>query len=146
VGLARRIVALLSSPNRSHNNKPGGAFGGYTAALLCIYLLLTRPLSKPEQPDPIDSPFQLFSPNSPGTVRLTATLLKPRSRIWISVVQIEIQRPATSPKVPSQITYKTCAFGIINMSNISLETGLTLPMDRVIPKEDIPDRERECKQ
>jgi hypothetical protein len=32
------------------------------------------------------------------------------------------------------------------MSNISLETGLTLPTDRVIPKEDIPDRERECKQ
>jgi hypothetical protein len=59
------------------------------------------------------------------------------------VVQIEIQRPATSPKVPGQITYKTCAFGI-SMSNVSLETGLTLPTDRVIPKEDIPDREREC--
>ena len=32
------------------------------------------------------------------------------------------------------------------MSNGSLETGCTLPTDRVIPKEDIPDRERECKQ
>ena len=32
------------------------------------------------------------------------------------------------------------------MSNVSLETESTLPMDRVIPKEDIPDRERECKQ
>jgi hypothetical protein len=31
------------------------------------------------------------------------------------------------------------------MSNVSLETGSTLPTDHVIPKEDIPDRERECK-
>jgi len=32
------------------------------------------------------------------------------------------------------------------MSNISLESGLTLSTPRVIPKEEIPDRETECEQ
>jgi hypothetical protein len=32
------------------------------------------------------------------------------------------------------------------MWDVSLETGSILPMDCVIPKEDIPDREREFKQ
>lgn len=32
------------------------------------------------------------------------------------------------------------------MSNISLETGLTLPTDTTIEKEDVPDRELECEQ
>jgi len=79
VGLVRGIIIPLYSLNRSHINKPSGAFGGYAAALLCqcahTYLLLTRPSPKPTQPDPINSPFQLFSPNSPGPVRLSATLL-----------------------------------------------------------------------
>ncbi|KAE9366745.1 hypothetical protein N431DRAFT_548499 [Stipitochalara longipes BDJ] len=126
-----------------------GAWGGYIAALLCqtarTYLTLTRLSSKPAQPDPINSHFQLFYPNTPGPVRLTASLLKPGSRI--SVVKIELQK-TVPPNIPSQgeIIYRTCALGIITMSNISLETGLTLRTEPSVPKEEIPNRETECEQ
>jgi hypothetical protein len=72
-------------------------------------------------------------------VRLTASLLKPGSRV--TVVQIELQKP-----ILGEAANQTCAIGIITMSNISLESGLSLPIDPSIPKEDIPDRERECEQ
>jgi Thioesterase-like superfamily len=151
MGLVRRIVISLFSLyflNRSLTHKSSGAFGGYIAALLCqcarTYLSLALPSSKPAQPDPINSYFQLFSPNTPGTVRLTATLLKLGFRI--SVVKVEIQRPVPSPKLPDQIAYRTCALGIISMSNVSLEAGLTLPTDLSVPKVDIPDRKKDCEQ
>lgn len=123
-----------------------GAWGGYIAALICqaaqTHLALTRSKSKPAQPDPINSHFQFFSPISAGPVRLAVTILKAGSKV--SVVQVEVQRQVKSSQGRGQVGYKTCTLGIINMSNISLEAGLTLPTTPAINKEDIPDRERDC--
>jgi hypothetical protein len=122
--------------------------GGYVAALLCqtarTYLALTRPSTKPPQPDPINSHFQLFSPSSPGPVHLIVSLLKPGFRI--SIVQIEIQEPITSANPRDEAKYKTCALAIVTMGNLSLGVGLSLPTEPTVKKEDIPNRDRDCKR
>ena len=116
------------------------------AALLCqtasTYLALTQPPSRPPQPDPMNSHFQLLYPTSPGVVRLKVTLLKPGSRV--SIVQVEVQKLIRSVAVAEILDYKTSALAIITMGNLALERGITLILPPTLAKEHIPDREKDC--
>ncbi|KAE8444281.1 hypothetical protein EG329_000688 [Mollisiaceae sp. DMI_Dod_QoI] len=124
------------------------AFGGISAGLIHAAARLYSQTHHPKnpQPDPLNSHVQFLHPVPPGAVRLSLVSLKSGSRV--SVVQVSLQ-VSTKSKNPSpnqhqSEEWRTCVLGIITQGNLSIERGLSIPIPLPFPKDQIPDRKKEC--
>lgn len=143
----------MSLPGRalpSDLTPSSAAHGGYSQALIFstarTYFLTHHPARN--QPDPIAAHTQFLKLVWPGPVRLSVKPVNIGSRV--SVVQIELSQSvshsvAQNSRSDSQsIEYITGVIATVTQGNLSTEKGPSLPTVPTIPKEEIPDRERDC--
>lgn len=74
-----------------------------------------------------------------GPVTLVVRPVSIGSRV--SVLQIEIQKPGPASQGPVP-----CVLSTVTQGDLSKETGISLPTELVLRKEDIPDRESDCEE
>lgn len=116
------------------------AHGGYTSSLLlsCARAYFagvhpTRPL-----PDPIATHVQFLSPAPDGPARLTVRELS--SGRQYATVQIELQSPEKDG------SFKTCHIAMVTQGNLATEKGMSIETTPAIPRDEMPDRERDCER
>lgn len=98
------------------------------------------------QPDPLNVHIEFLCPVYKGPVYLTVTLLKTSART--STVQINIYSalPTSASSSPTTVSSpdKLLTTALVLQSNLSLEHGVSLYTQPIIPKTSIPNRETEC--
>jgi acyl-coenzyme A thioesterase PaaI-like protein len=116
------------------------AHGGYTTSLILstarAYFLSAYPSRS--FPDPINTHVQFLSPASIGPARLCVRELSSGRQYF--TIQIELQ------KAEKDGSFKTCHIAIVTQGNLATEAGMTIETTPTTPKEEIPDREKDCER
>ena len=141
------LLLLLSLSSLTSSR---AAHGGYLQALIFstarTYFLAHHPTRN--QPDPVATHTQFLKLVWSGPVRLSVKAINIGSRV--SVIQIELSQSVehsvsqNSRSHPQSVKFITAVIATVTQGNLATEKGPTLPTVPTIPREEIPDREKDC--